>query len=151
MALGQVSRARLALARELGRNPTIDELAQRSRVPADKVALTLRAAVPLTSLDSPIGEHATVGEFVPDTQTEPPDESVLASERARQARAALAELRPRDREVLSLRFGIGTAREHTLQEVADQLGISRERARQLEHAALHRLRRRTESAGRQAA
>ena len=151
MTLGQVSRARLALARELGRNPTIDEVAERSRVPVERVALTLRAGVPLTSLDSPLGENATIGEFVADTQTESPDESVLAIERTRQARAALAALKPRDREVLALRFGIGTGREHTLQEVADQLGISRERARQLEHAALERLRRRTASATRQAA
>jgi RNA polymerase primary sigma factor len=149
--VGQVSRARLALARELGRNPTIDELARRSGIPVDKVALSLRATTPMTSLDSPVGEDATFGEFLPDTQSEAPDVPVLASERSRQARAALAALRPRDRQILELRFGIGTAREHTLQEIANRLGISRERARQLEHAALTRLRHRSVAAGRQAA
>ena len=138
--LGQVSRTRLALARELGRNPTLDELARRSGVPIDKVVLSLRASTPLTSLDAPVGDDATFGEFLPDTESEAPDVPVLTTDRVRQARAALAALRPRDRRILELRFGIGTTREHTLQEIANQLGISRERARQLEHAALTRLR-----------
>ena len=76
---------------------------------------------------------------------------MLTSERHRLAATALATLKPRDRQVLELRFGIGTTREHTLKEIADQLGVSRERARQLEASALARLRRGTDVRSRRAA
>jgi len=140
-ALNQIGTARLALSRELAREPTIDELAARTKIPAEKVSLALRSSTPLTSLDAPVGDGAAVGEFVADAAMASPHASLAARDMGRLARNALALLTPRHRHVLELRFGIGVAREHTLQEIADQLGVSRERARQLEAAALNRLRR----------
>ncbi len=143
--LNQIAAARLALGRELAREPTIDELAARTGVPAEKVSLALRSSAPLTSLDLPVGEDVVLGEFVADAAATSPHESLAARETGWLARQALASLSPRHRHVLKLRFGLGGAREHTLQEIADRLGVSRERARQLEAAALNRLRRSTRS------
>ena len=141
--LNQIAAARLALTRDLSRDPTIDELAARTRIPAEKVSLALRSSVPLISLDAPVGDGAAVGEFVADPGMASPHASLWARDTNRLARKALESLTPRHRHVLRLRFGIGVARAHTLQEIADQLGVSRERARQLEAAALNRLRRST--------
>jgi len=143
--LNQIAAARLTLGRELAREPTIDELAARTGVPAEKVSLALRSSAPLTSLDLPVGEDVVLGEFVADVGATSPHESLAARETDWLARQALASLSPRHRYVLELRFGLGGAREHTLQEIADRLGVSRERARQLEAAALNRLRRSTRS------
>jgi len=140
-ALNQIVAARVALLRESPNEPTVDELAARTGLPADKVSLALRASVPVTSLDAPVGDGAAVGHFLIDSSSTPPDASLAADETDRVAKTALASLTPRHRRVLALRFGIGVAREHTLQEIADELGVSRERARQLEAAALNRLRR----------
>jgi RNA polymerase sigma factor (sigma-70 family) len=140
-ALNQIATARLALSRELARDPTIDELAARTRIPVEKVSLALRSSTPLTSLDAPVGDGAAVGEFVADAAMASPHASLTVRDTDRLATKALASLTPRHRHVLELRFGIGVAREHTLQEIADQLGVSRERARQLEAAALNRIRR----------
>lgn len=142
--VNKITRARFALWRELGRAPTVEELAGRTALPADKVLLALRSNTPLISLDEPIGDGSVLGELFPDRAVAPPDAAMLSNEAHHHARAALASLKPRHREVLELRFGIGHAREHTLQEIADRLGISRERARQLESAALTRLRRWTD-------
>jgi RNA polymerase sigma factor (sigma-70 family) len=142
--LNRIGAAQVALTRELGREPAIGELAMRTKLPADKVELALRSAVPVTSLDIPVGEAAALGDLLPDAAAESPDLSLLTRERYRVAATALATLKPRDRRVLELRFGIGHQRGHTLKEIADQLGISRERARQLEANALGRLRRGTD-------
>lgn len=138
--LNQIASARVALARELSRDPTIDELAARTSIPAEKVSLALTSSTPLTSLDAPVGEDAAVGEFLADVAAASPHASLAARDMDRLARKALALLTPRHRHVLELRFGIDVARAHTLQEIADQLGVSRERARQLEAAALNHLR-----------
>jgi RNA polymerase primary sigma factor len=127
------------------REPTIDELATRTGIEPEKVGLALRSSAPLTSLDAPVGDHIALGEFVADPAVASPHVSLATREADRLARQALASLTPRHRHVLELRFGIGVAREHTLQEIADQLGVSRERARQLEAAALNHLRRSTHS------
>jgi RNA polymerase sigma factor (sigma-70 family) len=141
--LNQIMAARLALLRDSPREPTVDELAACTGLPAEKVSLALRVSVPVTSLDAPVGDGAAVGHFLIDSRSTPPDASLAAFETDRVAKTALASLTPRHRRVLELRFGIGVAREHTLQEIADELGVSRERARQLEAAALNRLRRPT--------
>ena len=142
--VNKIATARFTLWRELGRAPTVEELVRATALPVDKVLLALRSNTALVSLDEPIGDGSVLGELFPDAAVTPPDAAMLSKEAHRHARAALASLKPRHREVLELRFGIGHSREHTLQEIADRLGISRERARQLELAALTRLRRWTD-------
>jgi RNA polymerase sigma factor (sigma-70 family) len=139
-SLNKIAAARRELSRELDRDPTVQELAARTRIPAEKVMLVVRSSAPLASLDAPVSESAVFGEILPDTAARPPDARLVEEDVLRQVKHALGSLSDRERLVLELRFGLLNAREHTLREVSEKLGISRERARQIEGAALERLR-----------
>jgi RNA polymerase primary sigma factor len=147
-SLNRIAAARVALVRELGRDPTIQEVAGRVRMPADKVMLVTRSATPLASLDAPVTEDAVFGEFVPDSGALSPEAPLMAEDTIRMVKTALESLNPRERTVLELRFGIVNAREHTLEEISERMGVSRERVRQIEKQALDRLRRRSVRSGR---
>jgi RNA polymerase primary sigma factor len=97
--------------------------------------------VPPASLETPIGEETVLGAFVPDMTTPSPEAVVLKRDMRRQAKRALAPLSPRERQVVRLRYGLGTDHEHTLEEVGRILAVTRERARQIEARALDKLRR----------
>jgi RNA polymerase primary sigma factor len=140
-SLNRLTSARRDLVRQLGRDPTVLELARRMRVTPDKVLLLIRSAVPPTSLETPVGEETALGAFVPDVLTPSPEAVVLQRDMLRRAERALEPLTERERYVLRLRFGLGTDREHTLEEVARTLGVTRERVRQIEAQALTKLRR----------
>ena len=140
-ALKRVTVARRALETELGRDPTVTELAARTRIAADKVMLVLKSAAPVVSLDAPVGENIVFGEFVPDDGVPSPEAPILDEDINARARLALRSLGERERQVLELRFGISNARPYTLAEVGNRLGVSRERVRQIEIMALARLRR----------
>lgn len=83
-----------------------------------------------------------MGDLIADVRAASPDDSLLEQDRRRQVGAALALLNGRERRVLELRFGLANSREHTLDEIAERLGCTREAARQLERRAIIRLRRR---------
>jgi RNA polymerase primary sigma factor len=140
-ALKRVTVARRALETEFGRDPTVTELAARTRIAPEKVMLALKSAAPVVSLDAPVGENIVFGEFVPDDGVLSPEAPILNADVKARARLALRSLGVRERQVLELRFGIGNARPYTLAEVGDRLGVSRERVRQIETMALARLRR----------
>jgi RNA polymerase primary sigma factor len=139
-SLNRMTTARACLARELGRDPTIQELATRTRMPADKVMLLIRSAAPLASLDAPVAEDAVLGDFVPDRGTRSPDVPLLEEDIRMGVKRALDSLNDRERLVVGLRYGILNSREHTLQEIGERLGITRERVRQIEAQAMRRLR-----------
>jgi RNA polymerase sigma factor (sigma-70 family) len=141
-SLNRIAAARRALARELGRDPTIQEIAGRTGMPAEKVMLATRSAVPLASLDAPVAEDAVFGDFLADAGAWSPDAPLLEKDTLHHVKLALESLNERERRILELRFGMLDTREHTLQEIADRYGLSRERVRQLERQALGRLRRR---------
>jgi RNA polymerase primary sigma factor len=107
---------------------------------ADKVRLAVRSGAPLASLDAPVSEDAVFGEFIPDAGAVSPEAPLFREDTLRQVKAALESLSPRERRVLELRYGIRNAREHTLQDIAERLGISRERVRQIEARAMQQLR-----------
>jgi RNA polymerase primary sigma factor len=140
-SLNKLTAARRDLVARLGRDPTVLELARRMRLRPDKVLLLIRSAVPPASLETPIGEETVLGAFVPDMTTLSPEAAVLQRDMGRQARRALAPLSPRERQVVRLRYGLGTDHEHTLEEVGRILAVTRERARQIEARALDKLRR----------
>jgi RNA polymerase primary sigma factor len=142
-ALNRVMRARATLAETLGREPTADEVARQLHLPVSKVRALLEAPRPPLSLHTPVGaddEGTELGAFIEDTQLPPVDRDVLSGERLTHVERALAKLSPREREVLRLRFGLGTEREHTLDEIGTRFSLTRERIRQIELKALTKLR-----------
>jgi len=144
-AASKLARASRQLEQQLGREPSDAELAKRMRVPAARVRRireTIRSARDPLSLEAPIGDDETssLGEFLVDESIAMPEEAVEHTLRAEQLARALHVLPPRDRLVLRLRFGLGTTRPQTLEEIGQQLGLTRERIRQIEHEALQRLR-----------
>jgi RNA polymerase primary sigma factor len=146
-ALKRVTIARRALETELGRDPTVTELAARTHIAPEKVMLALKSAAPVVSLDAPVGENLAFGELVPDNGVLSPEAPLLNDAVKTRARLALQSLGARERQVLGLRFGISNTRPHTLAEVGNRLGISRERVRQIEKSALARLQRRADLTG----
>jgi RNA polymerase primary sigma factor len=95
-----------------------------------------------TSLDLPIGENgdATLGDLIEAPDAVDPQAAAEASALAASMTEALAELTPREQRILCMRFGIGDARDHTLEEVGQVFGVTRERIRQIEAKALEKLR-----------
>ena len=141
-SLNRLRRERTALSAELGRVPTPPELAERMRVPVAKVNRLLNAPREPLSLDAPAGdsEETPLWQLVGNTTGATPEEDAIQEERARQVDRAMALLSRREKKVLTLRFGIGTDRAHTLEEIGRGLSIARERVRQIEARALAKLR-----------
>jgi len=137
--LQRLVRVRNRLRTEQQREPTQEELALKAGLPIDTVRLVDEASHPPVSLDAPIHESSTLGEFVEDRVTLRPDEVVIRADLCRRVQRALRQLPPRDREVLRLRFGFDGDEELTLEEVGSRLNVSRERIRQIEERALGRL------------
>jgi RNA polymerase primary sigma factor len=102
--------------------------------------LVVRSGAPLASLDAPIAEDALLGDILADTTAGSPDARVLEQDTLIQVKRALDSLPERERRVIELRYGITNSREHTLDEIGKRLGVTRERARQIEAQAMRRLR-----------
>jgi RNA polymerase primary sigma factor len=138
--LNRISRVSRQLVNELGREPTPEELAQRTGVPAKKVRLILESSRKPLSLETPIGEDSELGDFLEDKSAGSPNDSLLTQDLTTQVERALATLSPKEKEILRLRFGIGEEGEHTLEEVGRRFQVTRERIRQIEAKALRKLR-----------
>ena len=141
-ALNRIVAARRALTGELGREPTVPELAARTHMSAEKVKLALESSAPIVSLDARVIQDSVLDEFIPDLTTPSPDAVVMHRDALERANRGLESLPDRERQVLELRFGLVSDRALTLQEIGGRLGISRERVRQIERVALEKLRRR---------
>jgi RNA polymerase primary sigma factor len=141
-SLSRLTRDRNALARELGRDPTPEELAGRMKLPLGKVQLLLEAAKPTASLETPVGddEETPLGALVADPSARSPETAVISAQMAKEVERAMARLTEREREVLRLRYGLGLDRELTLAEIGRRLSISRERVRQIEARAVAKMR-----------
>ena len=138
----------LKLEEELGRRPSIEEVAQRMRLSRRTGALLKRAMLARTSsLSGPIGpQGASEHEFAPsleavlaDDAAARPDEIVISKMEAQALHRMIESIDQREARILSLRFGLGEDQPKTLTEVGKVLGVSRERVRQLEHRALKKL------------
>jgi RNA polymerase primary sigma factor len=138
--LNRISRVNRNMINEMGREPTPEELAQRTGVPAKKVRLILESSRKPLSLETPIGEDSELGDFLEDKSTGSPNDSLLTQDLTTQVERALATLSPKEKEILRLRFGIGEEGEHTLEEVGKRFAVTRERIRQIEAKALRKLR-----------
>ena len=136
-----LSKASSALLKSLEREPTADELAAETGLPVDRVRMALHAAPDLVSLSASIGEDdAELGDILADDTAESPFEAAASSLARHDLERLLAFLNPREREILSLRFGLSGDRPLTLDEVGQQFNVTRERIRQIEAKALTKLR-----------
>ena len=139
--LGRLGKAAGAVEQRLGREARPSEIAAELGVPVDQVELAQSAAREPLSLDLELGEDGdTLGELVADDDLPSTEDAAERADLRAAVAAALDTLEPAQSAVLRLRFGLEGGRPHTLREVGQQLGISGERARQLEAAGLHRLR-----------
>jgi len=145
--LNRLSRVNRNLVQELGREPTPEELAQRTGLPASKVRLILESTRKPLSLETPIGEDSDLADFVEDRQELSPTQGLVDRDLRRQVEKALGSLTLKEQQILRLRFGLGEEAEHTLEEVGRRFDVTRERIRQIEVKALRRLRHSTRGKG----
>lgn len=140
--LNRMRRVQMRLTQELGREPSIDELATGMETTSDKVENLLEIARRPVSLETPIDEEgdSTFGDFVEDVTSPAPAEEVATNLLHEQLNAALDRLPAREAQILRLRYGLEDGRVYTLEEVGQAIGVTRERVRQLEAQALNRLR-----------
>jgi RNA polymerase primary sigma factor len=142
-SLNRLTKERRTLAAELDREPTIEELADRMKLPVGKVQLLMEVRREPASLAAPIGgaeQETAFGDLVPDTSAPTPEETAIQHDLANEVEHAMEALTDREREVVRLRYGLGAGREHTLEEVGRRLSITRERARQIESRAVEKMR-----------
>src|SRR6266699_324574 len=136
----KMSRAERHLWAQLGREPTLAEIAEEANMPLQQAYEVRAAARAATSLDQPVGdqEDAVFGDFV--AGDDPlPEEEVEVSLRRQALAVALQALPSRERQVLELRYGLADAEPKTLEEIGRRLGLTRERVRQIELESLRRL------------
>src|SRR4051812_22714477 len=138
--LHKMNRAERHLWTQLGREPTLEEIAEEANMPVSQAREVRNAARASTSLDAPVGDYddAVFGDFVAGDGPLP-DEEVEVSLRCQALAEALAALSDRERRVLILRYGLDDAEPKTLEEIGRRLGLTRERVRQIETEALKRL------------
>ncbi len=140
--INKLIRTQRHLQQELAREPRPDEIAEKMEMPVDKVHRILKIAKEPISLETPIGEEedSHLGDFIEDKATLSPAESIVNASLTEATRKVLATLTSREERVLRLRFGIGQAHDHTLEEVGQDFEVTRERIRQIEAKALRKLR-----------
>jgi len=140
--LNRMRRVQLRLLQELGREPTIQEMAVGMETTPDKVENLLEIARRPVSLETPIDDDgdSTFGDFVEDVSSPAPADEVASTLLQEQLEGALDRLPLREAAILRLRYGLYDGRVYTLEEVGQTIGVTRERVRQLEAQALNRLR-----------
>jgi RNA polymerase sigma factor (sigma-70 family) len=139
---GKVQCASMRIVQETGRTPLPDELAARTDLSLEKVARVLDLVKQPVSLNAPVSsdQDQVVGDSIADETLESPFDAAAGENLKAVARQALRSLDARDSKILAMHFGLGEEREHSLVEVAEELGISRERVRQLMVRAFAKLR-----------
>lgn len=141
--INRLRRVSLRLTQELGRDPTMDELATAMHTTPDKINNLLEISRRPVSLEAPTDEdeETEIGDFVEDTRSLSPSEMTEQEMLRRHLADALNRLPEREKHILQLRYGLADGEMHTLEEVGKAIGVTRERVRQLEAQALNRLRR----------
>jgi RNA polymerase primary sigma factor len=140
--INKLIRTQRHLQQELAREPRPEEIAEKMEMPVEKVHKILKIAKEPISLETPIGEEedSHLGDFIEDKGTLSPADNMERASLTETTDKVLATLSPREERVLRLRFGIGQAHDHTLEEVGHNFEVTRERIRQIEAKALRKLR-----------
>jgi RNA polymerase primary sigma factor len=138
----KINKSRRLLSQEYGRAPTTEEIARDTGLTEQKVRETVAKSRPPISLETPIGDEGDghVGDLVEDPAAISPFDAVSRVDLRERTRSMLQTLSPREAKVLQMRFGVDGAGEHTLEQIARLFHLTRERVRQIEAAALRRLR-----------
>ena len=140
--INKATRCNRKLVQELGREPTLEEIAEELNLPIEKIIEANRTAADTLSLDTPVGdeEDTTIGSFVEDDNTPGPADATSNTLLAEALSEILNTLTEREADVLRLRFGMYDGKTHTLEEVGQIFGVTRERIRQIENKAIRKLR-----------
>ena len=136
----KLANARTALEQVLERNATVEEIAAEAGLDLELAVQTLEVTRGTVSMETPLTDDVTLGEVVHIDDGQGPLEVATSAHLRQVTEAALDRLTAREAEVVRLRFGIGRARPHTLEEVGLVFGLTRERIRQIEKLGLEKLR-----------
>ena len=140
--INKATRCNRKLVQELGREPTMEEIAAELNLPVEKIIEANRTAADTLSLDTPVGdeEDTSIGSFVEAERTPGPADATSNALLAEALKEILGTLTEREADVLRMRFGMYDGRTHTLEEVGQIFGVTRERIRQIENKAIRKLR-----------
>ena len=141
-SINKMIRASREMVQELGREPTLEELAERLEIPVDNVRKVKKIAQHPISLETPIGEEESshLGDFIEDKSVASPSDAAIKLNLEEQTASLLKTLTPREERIIKMRFGMEDGSEHTLEEVGNSFAVTRERIRQIEAKALRKLR-----------
>jgi len=139
--INKLNRTSQSLVQQNGREPTLEEIAEKMGVPLHHVQKILRVSKKTISLETPIGEEedSRLQDFIEDKWSISPQDAAISSNLAKQTRTMLSTLDKREEKILRMRFGIGEKHDHTLEEVGQDFNVTRERIRQIEEKALRKL------------
>lgn len=140
--LHRIARRKAALVQELGREPTASEIAEGMGLRVEEVEQTLAFASAHLSLDAPVfpGENSSLLDCLPDSFSPGPDEETFEKALTESLEAVLSTLEEREASILRLYFGLGERAPRSLEEIGSEMGVTRERVRQIKEKALGRLR-----------
>jgi len=139
--INKLNRASRSLVQQMGREPTLEEIAEKMGVPLQHVQKILKVSKKTISLETPVGEEedGRLEDFIEDKGSISPQDAAINSNLVRQTRTVLSTLDKREEKILRMRFGIGESHDHTLEEVGQDFNVTRERIRQIEEKALRKL------------
>ncbi len=139
--ISKVRKVRAVLAEQLSREPSIEELADETGIAREKISMMLGWGVGVSSLDAPMGEpghEVSLLDLLADEASSPPSAACQEADMTDHVNALMEELRPREREIICRRFGIGRDSE-TLEEIGEDMKVTRERVRQIQSDALRKM------------
>jgi len=140
--INKMIRASREMVQELGREPTLEELAERLEMSVDRLRKVKKIAQQPVSLETPIGEEESshLGDFIEDKAVASPADAAIRLNLKEETASLLKTLTPREERIIKMRFGMEDGSEHTLEEVGNSFAVTRERIRQIEAKALRKLR-----------
>lgn len=143
--INKLLRTQRRMTQELNREPTIDELAKELEMEKEKVEYVIKIKQDISSLDAGVGrdgedEDSVLGDFIEDEDMATPEDTAAQQLLKEQIQDILSTLSDRERKIVSMRFGLGSGKNHTLEEVGQEFAVTRERIRQIESKALAKIR-----------
>ncbi len=140
--INKLNRTSRNLVQEIGREPTLEEIAEKMGVSLQHIQKILKASKKTISLETPIGEEeeSRLEDFIEDKESLSPQDATISSNLVKQIQHVFSTLDKREEKILRMRFGIGEKHDHTLEEVGQEFNVTRERIRQIEEKALKKLR-----------